>query len=182
MRKNKTVNIRGKIKELVWVEQQGSWPAHYELDGEQFDGHFTLWAFSFEPHTYLKESELSGEEWRKGGSIKIFRDGVCVMEEFHREPASAPIRINNLLNDCMDVDWEKCVAGQKLYYKDHPCTIERVLDNGELILATENGEDFPLWAFQKENKDEADNRDWTNTTKVHAADKNIYWWRKTPNG
>ncbi len=174
----KIVNIRGREKEAIWVAKQGDWDAHWEVDGEQFDGHHVLWSFSFEPHTYLKESELSGEEWRKGGEIKVFRNGECVLNEFHREPDSAPVRIHRLLQECMGVYWDNVKVGYKLYYRDHPAIVESLIGDGEMILKTEDGKDFPLWAFQKENKEEAENRDWTNTTKVHVTDSNISWWRK----
>ena len=59
--KTKTFNIKGKDKEAVWVEKQGHWDAHWEIDGVQFDGHHVLWSFSYEPYTYMKESELSGD-------------------------------------------------------------------------------------------------------------------------
>lgn len=178
MRK-KIVNIRGKEKEAVWVEKQGAWQAHWEVDGEPWNGHNVLWSFSYEPYTYLKESELSGDEWRKGGNIKIFRDGICVLKDFCREPERAAVVIRGELEACMRVDWEGCVVGRKIYYKDYPAVIKDLLDEGELLLATEDGSDFPLWAFQIENAKEGDTyRDWTNTTKVHATDKNIWWWRK----
>lgn len=151
-----------------------------EVNGKDFDGHRTLWSFSYNPYNYLKESELSGDEYRKGGSIKIFKDGVCVMSEFCREPDRAVARLHNLLAMCMDAMWEYATIGRKLYYRDHPCVIKDVLEDGELILATENGEDFPLWAFQKEDEEEARDREWTDTTRVHITDKNIHWWRKEP--
>lgn len=172
------VIINGQEKEAEFVNREGDYGAHWEVDGEDFDGHFHLWSFSFEPKTYLKESEISGDQWRKGGSIKIMYNGICVMDEFHRDPTTAPVRIHSLLQDCMQVDWDRIEVGLKVYYKDHPCHIARILHDGELILETDNGEDFPLWAFQKENKEEAENREWTNDTKVHASSKDIYWWRK----
>lgn len=32
--------------------------------------------------------------------------------------------------------------------------------------------------YEQEDENEAKNREWTKTTKVHATDKNIWWWRK----
>lgn len=176
--KTKLVNIRGNVKEAVWVEKQGGWEAHWEVDGEPWNGHNVLWSFSFEPYTYLKESELSGDEWRKGGSIKIFRDKVCVMNEFHRDPATAAIRAHSMLAKCMGLDWEQVVPGRKIYYKDYPAVIDSLCDDGEILLRTADGSEFPLWAFQKEDENEAKNRDWTTTTRVHATDKGIWWWRR----
>lgn len=179
---NQKVTISGKEAELVWVDKQGDWQGHHEVDGIPFDGHRVLWSFSYEPKTYLKESELSGEEWRKGGSIKAFRNGVCVMEEFCREPERAAIRIHSLLEECRRISWENVVVGRKVYYKDQPSVIERLLDNGELILKKEGGGDYDLWAYQQEDIANGEmvlpDREWTDTTKVHVTDKNIWWWRR----
>jgi hypothetical protein len=175
------VKINGKEKELNWVDRQDGWGGHHEVDGIPFNGHRVLWSFSYEPETYLKESELSGDEWRKGGSIKIIRNGLCVLSEFCRHPERAANVMREKLEACQEVDWDKVVEGKKLYYKDQAAFIERVLDEGELILKKENGESFQLWAFEQEEikqgeMTEAD-RDWKETTKVHATDKNIWWWR-----
>lgn len=174
-----TVEINGKEKEMVWVDKQGGWDAHYEVDGVPFDGHRVAWSFSYEPKTYLKESELSGDEWRKGGSVKIYRNGICVMNEFCREPERAAIVVGRYLEKCMEVDWEKIQPGLKCYYNDVPSVIDRICDDGEIIFKTESGEDYPLWAFEQEDKKEGDlYRDWTNTTRDHATSHRISWWRK----
>ena len=167
-----------RTEDLYSCSQKEPYRYWQEAGGEDFNGHRALWSFSYTPYNYLKESELSGDEWRKGGSIKIFKDGICMRNEFCREPLNAASRMWHLLAECMEGYWDYLEIGRKVYYKDHPCVIKSILDDGELILATENGEHFPLWAFQKEDKDEAENTEWTDTTRVHYTDSNIHWWRK----
>ena len=168
----KSVQIGKNTHEAVYKD------GVFVVDGIPFDGHHTLWSFSYEPYTYLKESELSGDEWRKGGYIRIFRNGVCVLEEFCRTPETAIMRIPGELIKCMDLDWDNVKVGKSLYYRDYPAVIRKILDNGYLILATEDGSEFPLWAFEKEDEQEAKNREWKTETKVHATENRIFWWRK----
>ena len=157
--------------------KEGGW----ELDGVPFDGHHTLWSFSYEPKTYLKESELSGDEWRKGGSLKIFRDGACVFEEFVREPERALRYIAWYLPKLQDFPWEYMVVGRKLYNHDVPCHVERLCNNGEVIVKTEDGSDFP-WAYKIEaikngEMTEADD-EWKDEDRVHVLSDHLNWHRK----
>ena len=78
------VNINNQEKELVGVGEGQDY--HFEVDDINFDGHRVLWSFGYESKTYLKESELSGDEWRKGGHMWIKRNGVSVFKEFCRTP------------------------------------------------------------------------------------------------
>ena len=172
-----TVIVRGQEKELTWVEKQGEWPAHYELDGEQFDGHRVLWSFSYEPENYLKESELSGDEWRKGGVIKYFRNGQQMFEQFCREPDRAAIQILHMLPKLQEFDWDKLVKGTKLYWRNIPALVDYVmLDQGAFTVIPDGDYEFPnrLW----------DEEDWMKLedpkhVKIDIFDHDIWWWRKS---
>lgn len=174
----KTFIINGKEKEAVWVERQGAWDAHWEIDGVKFDGHDVLWGFSYEPKTYLKESELSGDEWRKGGSIKFFRNGVQVYEQFCRESERAAINILELLSKLQEIDWDKVKEGTKIYWRNVPATIGYVmLEQGCFMVKpdeTLNIHEFPdnLWA--KENWEKLED---PKNVKISVLDPNIWWWR-----
>lgn len=166
--------IRGEEKEAVWVEKQGEWPAHWEVDGVQFDGHNVLWGFSYKPSTYLKESELSGEEWRKGGSIKFFRNDIQVFEEFCREPERAAIRILELLGKLQDIDWDS-LEGRKIYWRETPAVVERViLEQGCMIVKVDGAERFPerIWADEDWQKLED-----PTSVKIDVLDPHIWWFR-----
>jgi len=174
--KNKSFIINGKEKEAVWVEKQGEWGAHWEVDGEQFDGHFDLWSFSYEPKTYLKESELSGNEWRKGGSIKFLRNGIQVYEDFCREPERGAIKILELLSKLQDVDWDKVKEGTKIYWDNTPAKIGYVmLEQGCFMVEVDGVDRFPepVWAEEEYEKYED-----PKSVKISVLDPKIWWWRK----
>lgn len=145
-----------------------------------FDGHRVFWSFKYTPENYLKESEISGDEIRKGGYIEIFRNDECVLKRFCREPHHAASIMYSLLLKCQEMNWERVKEGTKLYFWSTPAIIERVVGDGEIILKTEDGKDFPLWGYEQEDIKEGRsvNDDWTNTMKCHATDDGIYWWRK----
>lgn len=169
------VIINGKE---VSVQHKGG--AYVTENGVEFDGHFTLWSFSYEPKNYLKESELSGDEYRKGGSAKIFRDGVCVWEEFIREPETAFREISWYLARLQDFRWEEVYVGKKLYNHDVPCVIESIGSNGEITVKTEDGSNFP-WAFKiealKNGEMTEDDDEWKNRDRVHVTSQHLSWYR-----
>lgn len=170
------VLINGQKKELTWVERQGEWPAHYELNGEPFDGHRVLWSFAYEPYTYLKESELSGDEWRKGGTIKIFRNGEQVYKEFCRDPQNAASRMWGILAKCMDFDWEGLKEGRQIWWRETPAIITRLLlDQGAIIVDAVPGHTFPDRPWDKEDWEKLEDN---TSVKLDIFDKNIWWWRE----
>lgn len=151
-----------------------------EADGIAFDGHRVLWAFSYQPHTYLKESELSGDEWRKGGYMQITRDGISVYREFCREPERAFRELAWVLPRLQDFPWEYVKIGHKLYNHDIPCTITSICDDGEVIVESESGEPFP-WAFKQEDKKEDPDGyedEWGPRDRMHVLSEHLYWHRK----
>lgn len=176
------VNIRGQEKELVWVDEKNGYRGHHEVDGIEFDGHRVLWRLEYVPETYLKESELSGNEWREGGYARIYRNNQCVLEEFCRRADKAIFIFSEYIYKLMDFGcWDHIQVGYKLYYMETPAYIERILDNGEIIVAIEDKtKNFPLWGFQQEDLKEEGfiDRDWDKTSKVHILDPRLYWWRK----
>src|SRR3990167_6984123 len=62
-----------------------------------FEGHRILIDVEITSRNYLKGSELSGSEVRKGGSGKIIADNVVIYEFFHRDPQWALLRAYNLI-------------------------------------------------------------------------------------
>lgn len=173
-----TVSINGQEKEL----RSGMQGDRYfqEVDGIEFSGHRVLWSFSYEPKTYLKESELSGDEWRKGGSAKIFRNGVCVYNEFCREPERAFRILSYNLPKLQEFDFDGLKVGRKIYNHDIPAVITEVLADGEIMVQSENGEIFP-WAFKQEEKKENPEGyedEWKDKDRVHILSEHIYWYRK----
>lgn len=164
--------IGGKEREATWV---GSPNGYYDIDGIAFDGHHVLWGFSYEPHNYLKESEISGEEYRKGGWIRFFRNGVQVYEDFCRETERAAIRILELSNKLMDIDWDKIKTGTKIYWRNIPAKIGHViLEQGAFIVEVDGAERFPDAVWAKEDWEKMED---PKSVKIDVLDKDIWWYR-----
>lgn len=162
----------------------------WELEGVPFDGHFVEWGFSYEPKTYLKESELSGDEWRKGGSVKIFMNGECVFEDFCRETERAVFVIAEFLpklRGCealypmgsTNKDWKEKLTGRKIYHTGVESIVDHVCDNGEIIVRTESGKPYEIYAYKKEaiKKGEDVDDEWLDKDRIHITDSRIYWFR-----
>ena len=177
----KTVKINNIEKELIWVVKQGDWEAHHEVEGIPFDGHRVLWSFSYEPKTYLKESELSGDEWRKGGSAKIFRNGVCVYNEFCRKPERAFRILAYFLPILQDIDFDLIKEGRKIYHAGVESIIDSICDDGEILVKTESGKPYEIYAYKKEEfKEDPEHYEdeWKDKDRIHITDTRISWWRK----
>jgi hypothetical protein len=168
--------IHGKERETTQVKHEGHTQYAHEVDGINFDGHYVLWGFSYEPETYLKESELSGEEWRKGGTIRYFKNGIQVYEEFCREPHVAILKIGTTLLKLQEVQWDKLKEGEKIYWYETPAIIRRVItEQGAMIVVPEEGHTFPdpVWAEEEWQKLE-DRKE----VKIDIFDPHLWWWRK----
>jgi hypothetical protein len=141
------------------------------LGDTEFDGHHTLWGFEYFPTTYLKSSELSGDEYRKGGEIRYYKNRKLCYTEFCREPHLALLKIGATLLKLQDFPWEYVVIGKKVFYDSTPCTIHRIIeDQGFIILKTDDGKPFPVpvWDEDGECKD---------SIKVEIISPNIWWHR-----
>lgn len=170
-----SVLINNQEKELKFGE--GRLP---EVDGIPFDGHRVLWSYSYEPSTYLKESELSGDEWRRGGCAKIFRNGVCVLNEFCREPERALRIFAWHLPLLEEFPFECLEVGRKVYHAGVPSIVDRICDDGEIILRTEDGKPYEIYGHKHEDKKEDGENfidEWKDKDRVHFLDKRIFWHR-----
>jgi len=156
---------------------------HYALmHGEPvaFDGHRILIGVQIEPQNCLKSSGLSGDEIRKGGSAKIFADGVCVFEFFFRDTQWALMRAHQLIPELHEhpSGWmlreeREKLKGRKVYYRERPAIIESlIVDQGCVIVRADGGWfPAPVYAEAGEERSEA-------SAKCEVLDRNIWWWRK----
>ena len=142
----------------------------------EFDGHHFLWGFEYFPTTYLKSSSLSGDEYRKGGEIRIFRNRKQVYSEFCRETHNAILRIGKLMLDLEGLDFEKIKTGEKIYWRDTPAIISNIMwEQGTMMVeVAEPAENFPeaIWA-----KEECEKLEDKKEVKVSFLDPNIWWFR-----
>lgn len=173
------------MKEPKYNSQTG----RHEIDGVPFDGHFREWRFEFVPKTYLKESELSGNEYRKGGNARIYLNGDCVLDQFWRDENSALLFIGGKLLELQDFffwkglpfskTWKEEIIGKKIYHAGVPSIVDSYCGNGEIIVKTEDGKDYEIYGHKKEaNKNENDYQDeWKDKDRVHITDMRLTWYR-----
>ena len=171
----------------------GQWEKEVELESKQvdygngkewrsfvgdteFNGHRVLWGFEYFPTTYLKSSELSGDEYRKGGEIRYFRNRKQVFSDFCREPLIAHNKIGETLLKLMDFNWDCYKIGQKVWYRELPCVVTMLCEEqGCVILEREDKKDFPnpVW-YKEDGYGFGESED---TVKVDILDNSIYWNR-----
>jgi len=170
-----------KIEKPIYNSETG----RHEINGTNFDGHFNLWRFEWLPKTYLKTSGLSGNEWRKGGSVKIYLNDDCVLDEFCREDEMALTLIHKHLHELkchfelMGVhleNWKEDLIGKKVYHAGVPSIIDSYCGDGEIIVRTEDGKPYEIYGSKKEDPDDED--EWYDKDRVHITDMRIYWHRK----
>lgn len=170
-----------------------SYNTHYARwpDGhtEAFSGHRIQVKIELETYNYLKESELSGDEVRKGGEGRIYLNGEQVTSFFFREIDYALLEARKQLDTIMehplqlwDADERKKIVGRKVYYQNVPAVVKYLmLDQGCVFLLPEQGHRFPIVAHEIETAKErghapdAEDRD---SVKIEITSPLIWWWRK----
>jgi hypothetical protein len=180
-----TVKIGNQSYPLIYGENKHSYSDNrmYVLDGAAeptaFDGHRILIDVHLRSHNYRKESELSGDEVRKGGEGIILADGEPVFEFFFRDIGYALRKAATIIGQLEDhaSDWlqkEKRAAmkGRKIFYHGHPAVISGlVTDQGCVMISTEDGEPFPPVPWRSDD----DERE--STIKDGVLSPHIWWWR-----
>lgn len=164
--------------------------SQHEINGVNFDGHFLEWKFEYLPKTYLKESEYSGDEYRKGGKAKIYLNGECVYNGFCRTEDMAVVLISKHLHELkcyfevygVQIDeWKEKLVGKKVYHAGVPSIVERYCGDGEVLLRTEDGNPYQIYGHKLEEQKEDPEHfedEWKDKDRVHITDSRIYWWRK----
>lgn len=154
----------------------------HELDGIPFDGHFLEWKLEYTPETYLKESELSGDEWRQGGAVKIYLNDDCVLNEFCRKPERALMLLGKGLHELqchfelfgVDIkDWKEQIVGKSVRHGGIPSTVESYCGDGEIIVRRDDGKDYRPDLYPS-LMDESDN-EWKDKDRVHITDQRLNW-------
>lgn len=111
-------------------------------DAVDYDGHGHAWAVVIEEHDYLKQSELSGDEVRKGGLCRLFLNSEQVYEFFTRDARKALVRAAHYMDRIQDMahDYPGKV-GDLVWYREQPAKIVSVVkDQGCVILARRDGQ------------------------------------------
>lgn len=151
---------------------------------EGFDGHRILTKIEIETYNYLKESQWSGSEIRKGGSLKIFFNGKQVAEEFIREVDYGLQKAKELLSRIVDLPvspWKDKMEGMKVYYKSVPAVIKYYFpDQGCVMLMAEGDKEFPKPPYVQEDEKQGQHSDheYAKEAKVEIYSPDIWWFRK----
>lgn len=160
-----------ELKEVNYGNKDMRW----FVGDTEFDGHHTLWGFEYFPTTYLKSSGLSGDEYRKGGEIRYFKDRKQCYSEFCREPERAIRLIMETLPKLRDLDWDKIKVGYKLYWENQPAVISMVLEEqGCIVIKADGIEHFAERPWVKEDHEKFEN---SSEVKIEIIDPKIWWWR-----
>lgn len=157
----------------------------HQIDGVDFDGHFLEWGTSYTPKTYLKDSHLSGREWRKGGEVQILLNGDCVKREMCREPERALMLMSKYLHELQcwfeirgiqfANTWKKDIVGAKVYLGHIKSTVVSYVGDGEVIIKSDDGTKFQEYLYPTLYNDPDYDDEWGDEDKVHITDKRISW-------
>ncbi len=148
---------------------------------EDFDGHRIQADIRIQTYNYMKESELSGDQIRKGGEVKIRLNNFEVYSFFFRDEMEALLTARMTLQKLYDHPMQFWRAeerekgkGRKVFYYGHPCTIDYFIwDQGCVILRTEDGKPFPRQCWEEEDHYEKEP-----TVKDDYLSPHSWWWRK----
>jgi len=145
-----------------------------------FDGHRLPIKIEIEEENYLKSSGLSGDQVRKKCSIKVFCDGIQILDETHRSYEHGYRIAHQFIID-MEMHWSwfpKKVdeeIGKIVGYREQLCKIKRVIiEQACLILETLDGKPFKKFLWE----DEDDCEEKESTVKVEITSPHITWYPK----
>jgi len=164
-------------------------------DGEvfAFSGHAVLVDVIFESYNYLKESDWSGDEIRKGGCAVISFDRHPVYGFFYRDILDAMRRaaffIPLLQEHATSYELRtnpQAIIGRRVYYRNTPAIVTDLdLEQGEICIQSDPPERmFPLMAHEVEEIATGDRK--PEDIERHSAawldllDEAIWWHRAAP--
>ena len=166
-----------RIDDRIYAIADGSNEA-YGFNGHRFNYEVTV-----KTYNYLKQSELSGSEIRKGGEGIIKADGEQIYEFFTRDIEGGLQHASNIISKLSDSpsNWvikeeRDKLVGKKIYYREYPAIIESlIVDQGCLIIVPAYGSfPTPVYALENEDSINPDNKD---RVKVEVISPHIWWFR-----
>lgn len=147
-----------------------------------FSGHRQCFKIEIEEHNYLKSSELSGDEIRKGCNGKLFLNGLQIFSTWHRDYERCYRNIQKFILD-MEEKWSwypkdiKSQIGKTIGYSEQLFKIKSIdVEEGDMILQTADGK--PRKRFLWEDKDDEYYDETLTEIKVGVTSENICWFPK----
>ena len=145
-----------------------------------FNGHRMPIKIEIEEFNYLKTSELSGDEIRKGCKIKVYADGIQIFDNFARNYENGYRIAHDFIIKLEEMwSWFPKKTEEQIRrtigYREQLCKIDRfIINQGCMILKTLD--DKPFKKFLWEDDEGMDEKE--NTIKVEITDPNITWFPK----
>lgn len=181
-----TVKVNGQSYELFF----GEFP-HSKQDNnmyvrsdsgriEGFSGHRIPFKIEIEEHNYMKESELSGDEVRKGGSAKLYVDGILCFDEFCRNYEMGYRFIQDFIIK-MEMNWgwfpkkPEEQVGKIIGYREQLFKIKRIIVS-QAAMIIETLDELPRKRFLYEDEEDLDEIE--STLKVSIVSELITWYPK----
>lgn len=181
-----TVVVEGREYDLIFGEfphsRQDNTMYTRDKNGhiEAFSGHRHCFKIEIEESNYLKESELSGDEVRKGGSAKLYVDGVLCFNAFCRSYEMGYRFIQGFIIK-METNWSwypknlKEKIGKTIGYREQLFKINSIdIEYADMIIETLDGK--PRKKFLWEDGEDLD--EISSTVKVSIISENIDWYPK----
>jgi len=187
-----TVHVGSKLVELFFGEHPHSYSdnsIYARFPGGpiyDFSGHRFLTKVVIEERNYIKQSDISGDEIRKGGRVSLFINDNKVAEEFTREWEYgldiAKDLFRKIMNHPMDL-WEdpeivrQRIEGRKVYYDNTPAVLRHWMPEQACVMVDAvPGMTFPMPAYAIEDSAEVEYEERT-SLKVEVFSERIWWHR-----
>ena len=140
-----------------------------------FAGHRIPIKIEIEEYNYLKSSGISGDQIRKGCSVKVFVGGVQILDDFARGYEQGYKKAERYIDD-LELFWGwfpfniESMIGKLLYYREQPCRIKSfIVRQGCMILETLDG--LPFKKFVSDDEDDEQESD----IKVKITSPSVWW-------
>lgn len=187
-----TIQLHGRTYELLFGEHPHStqdnniYARSPSGEIENFDGHRLCWRVEVEESNYLKQSELSGDEIRKGGSVRLYVDGECIYDGFCRSIDYGMRHAREIMDRLSEVaggDWLRAktrgdLLGRKVFYDGVPAIVERLIVDQGCIMLVPDGEGMQFRAPVYEDDPDDWLSEYGGSVKAEVTDPKIWWWRK----
>lgn len=178
-----TVKLKDKTIELIHGEHPHSRSDQNTYgrtaDGKVygFDGHRRPFKIEIEEYNYLKQSDLSGDEIRKGCSVKVYCDGILCFDGFSRNYEAGYRIAHNFILD-MEEHWnwfpknvEKEI-GRVVGYNEQLFKIQSfIISQACILLETLDGKPRKKFLWEDEEDYETES-----TMKVELTCPNLTWF------
>lgn len=143
-----------------------------------FAGHRLAFKIEIEEYNYLKTSGLSGDEIRKGCAVRVFVNGIQILDDFARGYERGYKKASDFI-DSLELMWDwfpfnvESQIGKIVTYKEQYCKIKRfVISHGCMILETLDGQ--PFKPFTSDDEDDEPETE----LKIKINSPNVWWYPK----